>query len=71
MVTQSDRRLQDPRRPKAAPVELAGQWVAWDRERTEIVASGDDFAAVREEAIASGHTMPLMEVVPRPCSFIG
>ena len=71
MPTRTDARPQDPRRPKVAPVELAGKWVAWDRERNEIVASGEDFATVREEAFAAGHSMPLMEVVPRPCSFIG
>jgi hypothetical protein len=71
MTTETDPRLQDPRRPKAAPVELAGKWVAWNRERTKIVTSGDNFAVVRDEAIAAGHATPLMEVVPRPHSFIG
>jgi len=66
-----DPRLQDPNRPKAAPIEFAGEWVAWDEERTEIIAHGDDVAAVRAEAIAAGHRMPLMEKVSRACSFIG
>ncbi len=60
-----------PPRPLAAPVEYAGKWVAWDRARTGIVAVGEEFASVRQQAMAAGHVMPLMEMVPRPCSFVG
>ena len=70
-MSPDDPRLNDPRRPKAAPIEFAGLWVAWDKERTQIVAHGDDVAAVRKEAIAAGHSLPLLEKVPRDCSFIG
>ena len=45
-------RLLDPNRPKAAPLEFAGKWVARDSKRTEILASGDDFATVCNQAKA-------------------
>ena len=70
-MTVNDPRLNDPQRPKAAPIQFAGKWVAWNTERTEIVADGDDVATVRAEAIEAGHPLPLMEKVPRACSFIG
>ena len=28
-----------PDRPKPAPLEFAGQWVAWNEDHTEIVAA--------------------------------
>jgi hypothetical protein len=59
-----DPRLKD--RPRPAPVEYAGQWVAWNEDRTEIIAHGTDVAAVREAAIAAGHPMALLEKVHRP-----
>ncbi len=67
----NDPRLNDPRRPKPAPAEYAGQWVAWDRDRKQIVAHGNDVAAVRREAVAAGHSLPLIEKVPEESSFIG
>ncbi len=58
-------------RPPSAPAEHAGKWVAWDRGRTFILAVGEEFASVRQQAIAAGHTLPLMEIVPRLRSFVG
>ena len=63
--------ISQPQRPPVAPVEHSGKWVAWDRGRTGIVAVGEDFASVRQQAIAAGHLLPLMEMVPRPRSFVG
>lgn len=64
--------IHDPRRPPAAPVEYAGQWVAWDRAQTRIVAHGSDVAAVRAEAIAAGHSDAILQKVRRPdVTFIG
>ena len=62
----------DPRWPKPAPVKFAGQWVAWNHERTEIVCHGADVAAVRAAAIAAGHADAIFQKVRRPDSiFIG
>lgn len=63
--------ITQPPRPPAAPPEHAGKWVAWDRDQTFILAVGEEFASVRQQAIAAGHPMPLMEMVPRPRSFVG
>ena len=64
--------LNDPRRPKPAPIEFAGQWVAWNKQQTEIVAHGVDVAAVRAAAVAAGHADAILEKVRRPeFVFIG
>jgi len=58
--------------PKPAPVEFAGQWVAWNHERTEIVGHGTDIIDVRAAAIAMGHSDAIFQKVRRPGSvFIG
>ena len=59
------------RHPGPAPVEYAGQWVAWNESQTEIVAHAPSFAAVRAEAIAAGHPKAIYQKVRRPGSFIG
>ena len=43
----------------------AGQWVAWDPERTTILAHGRYVAEVRKAAVAMGELDPLLEKVPR------
>lgn len=52
------------------PIELAGQWLAWNQDRTEILAHGDDMAKVRERAIAIGCPRPILQKVPR-APFVG
>ena len=64
--------ISDPRVPKPAPVEFAGQWVAWNKQRTEIVAHGKKMADVRAAAIAAGHPDSILQRVRRPdVIFIG
>ncbi len=63
--------INDPRRPRPAPVEFAGQWVAWNEAQTEIVAHGQTFKEVRATAIAAGHPNAIYEKVRRPGIFIG
>ena len=58
--------VNDPNRPQPAPVEYAGQWVAWDKSLTRIVAHGADVAAVRQAAITAGHSDAILEKVRRP-----
>lgn len=59
-----------PDRPAPAPLEYAGQWVAWNEERTAIVSHGDRFRQVRAQAIAAGCANPLMQKV-LATTFIG
>jgi hypothetical protein len=59
------------RHPGPAPLEYVGQWVAWNRELTEIVAHGRDLSDVHAAAEAAGHRDAVLEKVRRPCSFIG
>ena len=61
-----DEKMADPRRPKVAPVEYTGQWVAWNKDETNIIAHGTDVAKVRAAAIAAGHADALLEIVHRP-----
>jgi hypothetical protein len=57
--------LNDPKRPKSAPQEYAGQWVAWDRDRTAIVAHGNSLPEVHDAAEFSGHPDATFERVPK------
>ena len=65
MTTRIDR-LHNPRRPQAALAEYAGQWVAWNQDRTDIIAHGSDVAQVRAAAVAAGQPDALLEKVNRP-----
>ena len=61
-----------PKPPAHAPIEFAGQWVAWNRERTTIVAHGKYLASVHKQALAAGHDHAILQRVRRPdVSFIG
>ena len=56
----------------AAPIEYAGQWVAWDKAQAEIVAHGDDLETVFESAIEAGHPDAVFQKVPEADTyFIG
>ena len=58
--------------PRPAPIEFAGQWIAWNKQRTEIVAHGETMASVHAAAIAAGHPDAILQRVRRPAvSFIG
>jgi hypothetical protein len=58
--------------PAPAPVEFAGQWVAWNRERTQIIAHGAEMAAVHQAAIDAGYPDAVLQRVRRPeLRFIG
>jgi hypothetical protein len=64
--------INDPRRPRPAPVEFAGQWVAWNEAQTEIVAHAPTVASVRAAAIAAGHSNAIFQKVRQPgVIFIG
>ena len=55
-----------------APIEFAGQWVAWNKQRTEIIAHGRRMADVHAAAIAAGHSDAILQRVRYPSiAFIG
>lgn len=62
-LTLEDAKKRFPNGPQPAPLEYAGQWVAWNKDRTRIVAHGARFGKVRAEAIAAGYSEPLMQRV--------
>ena len=56
----------------AAPIEYAGQWVAWNKQQTKIVAHGFKVAEVHEAALAAGHPKAIFQKVPEAdVDFIG
>jgi hypothetical protein len=59
-----------PDRPKPIPFEYAGLWIAWNADRTAIVAHGPDMIQVRDNAVSAGHTNPVLQKVPRG-PFVG
>jgi hypothetical protein len=48
----------------AAPIEFAGQWVAWNKQQTKIVAHGFKIAEVHQAALAAGHPKAIFQKVP-------
>ena len=42
----------------------AGQWVAWTRDRRQVLAVADSFADVMKEAAAAGERDPYVKKVP-------
>jgi hypothetical protein len=58
--------------PRPAPAEFAGQRVAWNNERTMIVAHGPKMVAVNKAALAAGHPDAILQRVRHPnVCFIG
>ena len=53
-----------PKTPPIVPIEYAGKWIAWDFERTKIIASGRSYAETVRAAQASGETRPILEKTP-------
>jgi hypothetical protein len=62
----SDENSPRPIAPKVVPVEYAGQWVAWNREWTEIIARGAKMADVHQAAVAAGHPDAILQRISRP-----
>jgi hypothetical protein len=63
--------VRDPRRPKPAPIEYAGQWVAWNKAQTEIVAHGAVMADVHQAAVAAGHPDAILQKVRSRGPYLG
>ena len=59
-----------PERGKPVPCECAGQWIAWNEDRNEMLSHGGDYRAVRQEAIRRGCARPILQRIPRG-PFVG
>ena len=61
-----------PPSPPIVPVKFAGQWIAWDRTKTRIVAHGQSFAAAKQAAAAAGEPDAVLAKVPKAdARFVG
>ena len=47
------------------PRKYAGKWIAWDRDATKIIASGESRESVERDAKATGEEKPIVTKVPR------
>ncbi len=56
---------------RGAPPEYAGQWVAWNKELTSILAHGKTFDSVYAAVEAAGQPDVVFECVAEPRFFIG
>jgi hypothetical protein len=54
-----------PANQPIVPREYAGKWIAWDHDRTQIIASGSTPSEAVELAKSRGCLNPLLEKVPR------
>jgi hypothetical protein len=54
----------DPKKPPIVPIEYAGKWIAWDFERTKIIASGRTYAETNRAAKATGENRPILAKAP-------
>ena len=52
-----------PDRSDPAPLTYAGQWVAWNQNRTRILSHGFEFREVRAQAQAAGCDAPLLQKI--------
>jgi hypothetical protein len=59
-----------PHRSPPVPAQYAGQWIAWNDERSEILAHGGELTEVRRQAIERGCACPVLQKVPRG-PFVG
>jgi hypothetical protein len=50
--------------PPLVPKQYGGQWIAWNRERTSIIAAGSTLAEVAKAVRAAGEAEPGFEWVP-------
>lgn len=61
------RKIQSPADLQSlAPPELAGKWVAWNEDHTQIVGHGESIEEASAAAEQKGVSDPLLERVRRP-----
>jgi hypothetical protein len=62
-LTLEECRRRFPNHPQPAPIEYAGQWVAWDGKRKNILANGANFSDVCEAVRKAGHEHAIFQRV--------
>ena len=50
--------------PPRVPSRYCGQWIAWNRDQSRIVASDPTLQAAIDAAIAAGESQPLLTKAP-------
>lgn len=50
--------------PPLVPIKYSGQWIAWDFNRTRIIASGTTRRKARDLAKSKGEERPVLAKVP-------
>ena len=59
-----------PGRGRPVSAEYAGQWIAWNGDRSVILAHGTELSTVRQQAIQLGCACPVLQKVPHG-PFVG
>ena len=54
-----------------APIEYAGQWIAWNQDHTEVISNGDTMMEARENARDKGAEHFWLYKVPDKDTFFG
>ena len=62
-MTVDEFRVRFPDRGGLIPAEYAGQWIAWNDDRSEIVANGEDLNDVRQRAVQLGCACPVLQKI--------
>ncbi|MEK6257088.1 MAG: hypothetical protein AABP62_00590 [Planctomycetota bacterium] len=58
--------------PPRVPSNLGGRWIAWNHERSKIVANGTTLAEARAAARLAGEARPFLTKAPDPnVRFVG
>jgi hypothetical protein len=47
------------------PIEYAGKWIAWNKDRSKIIASGATIVEAMQAAQATGEADPIYAKAPR------
>jgi hypothetical protein len=63
-MTLAEYAIRFPERGEPVPAQYAGQWIAWNMDRTAVVACGTDMCEVRSQALARGCTRPVLQKIP-------
>ena len=59
-----------PGRGQPVQGDCAGEWIAWNEDRSEMLSHGHDLDSVRQEALARGCARPILQKTP-PGPFVG
>ena len=64
--------MRKDRRPVRVALAYCGKWIAWNHDRTKIVASGRTYAEVRKAAEATGELRAYLTKAPQAeTRFVG